>query len=146
MYAERPEAFSRFSASGKHTLVVPSYEIIRRKTEYKEQSEANPHRRGPKRAHSFFFRKLSSERPPSRSTACTSTACPRSGQSHYEAVIIADNVSVLDFPRVVSECLLVDVAEQVERLHFDVRAVQTALRSKLQKFSVPSASMLPSTS
>lgn len=45
---EGPEAFARFDALVRKVLSVPREEIMRREAEYKKQSAANPHRRGPK--------------------------------------------------------------------------------------------------
>jgi hypothetical protein len=45
---EGPEAFARFDALVRRVLSVPHDEIMRREEEYKKQSAANPHRRGPK--------------------------------------------------------------------------------------------------
>jgi hypothetical protein len=45
---EGPEAFARFDALVRKVLSVPHEEIMRREAEYKKQSAANPHRRGPK--------------------------------------------------------------------------------------------------
>ena len=47
-YVEGPEASARFDALVRKILAVPHEEIMRREAEYKRQSAANPHRRGPK--------------------------------------------------------------------------------------------------
>jgi len=41
--------FARFDALVRKVLSVPHSEIMRRESEYREQSKANPNRRGPKR-------------------------------------------------------------------------------------------------
>lgn len=43
-----PEATGRFDALVRRVLAVPHEEIMRREAEYRRQSIANPHRRGPK--------------------------------------------------------------------------------------------------
>jgi hypothetical protein len=48
-YIEGPEAFARFDTLVRRVISVPHAEIMRREAEYKRQSAANPHRRGPKR-------------------------------------------------------------------------------------------------
>jgi hypothetical protein len=45
---EGPEAAARFDALVRQVLSVPHAEIMRREAEYKRQSDANPHKRGPK--------------------------------------------------------------------------------------------------
>ncbi len=45
---EGPEAAAAFDALVRKVLAVPHAEIMRREAEYKRQSAANPHRRGPK--------------------------------------------------------------------------------------------------
>jgi hypothetical protein len=45
---EGPRAFAAFDALVRQVLSVPHEEIMRREAEYKRQSAANPHRRGPK--------------------------------------------------------------------------------------------------
>lgn len=45
---EGPEAASRFDALVRKVLSVPHEEILRREVAYKRQSDANPHKRGPK--------------------------------------------------------------------------------------------------
>lgn len=47
-YIEGPEASARFDSLVRKILAVPHAEIMRREAEYKMQSIANPHRRGPK--------------------------------------------------------------------------------------------------
>ena len=41
--------FGKFASLVSRVISVPKTEILRREAEYKEQSEKNPHRRGPKR-------------------------------------------------------------------------------------------------
>jgi hypothetical protein len=48
-YVEGPEASALFDALVRKVLSVPHAEIMRREAEYQKQSQANPHRRGPKR-------------------------------------------------------------------------------------------------
>jgi hypothetical protein len=48
-YVEGSEAATRFQNAMKSLVAIPHTEIMRREAEYKKQSEANPHRRGPKR-------------------------------------------------------------------------------------------------
>lgn len=48
-HIEGPEAFQRFDTLVRKVLSVPHEEIMRREAEYKKQSLANQHRRGPKR-------------------------------------------------------------------------------------------------
>jgi hypothetical protein len=45
---EGPGAAARFDALVRQVLSVPHAEIMRREAEYQRQSQANPHRRGPK--------------------------------------------------------------------------------------------------
>ena len=45
---EGPEAFIRFDATMGKLLSVSHKELMRRETEYRKQSLANPNRRGPK--------------------------------------------------------------------------------------------------
>jgi hypothetical protein len=45
---EVPDISARFDALVRKVLSVPHSEIMRREAEYKRQSLANPHRRGPK--------------------------------------------------------------------------------------------------
>jgi hypothetical protein len=45
---EDTEALTRFDALVRKVLSVPHEEIMRREAEYKKQSAANPHKRGPK--------------------------------------------------------------------------------------------------
>ena len=45
---EDPEVFARFDALVRKVLSVPHDEIVRRESEYKKQSDLNPHKRGPK--------------------------------------------------------------------------------------------------
>jgi len=45
---EGPKARERFTAAMKAILAIPRSEILRRETEYKQQSALNPRRRGPK--------------------------------------------------------------------------------------------------
>jgi hypothetical protein len=47
-FVEGPEASQRFDTLVRRVLAVPHEEIMRREAEYKRQSIANPHRRGPK--------------------------------------------------------------------------------------------------
>ncbi len=47
-YVEGPEAAARFDTLVRKVLSVSHEEIMRREAEYKRQSAANPHRRGPK--------------------------------------------------------------------------------------------------
>jgi hypothetical protein len=49
MSTKGTEEFQRFDALVRKVLSVPHAEIMRREAEYKKQSLANPHRRGPKR-------------------------------------------------------------------------------------------------
>jgi hypothetical protein len=46
--AEGPQATAQFDYLVRKVLSVPHSEIMRREAEYKRQSLANPHRRGPK--------------------------------------------------------------------------------------------------
>ena len=48
-HIEGQEAFRRFDELVLKVLSVSHAEIMRREAEYKKQSLANPHRRGPKR-------------------------------------------------------------------------------------------------
>jgi hypothetical protein len=45
---EGVEAFQRFDSTVSKLLSVPHEELVRREAEYRKQSLANPHRRGPK--------------------------------------------------------------------------------------------------
>ena len=47
--SEGQAAFERFDALVRKVISVPHSEIMRREAEYKKQSDANPHKRGPKR-------------------------------------------------------------------------------------------------
>jgi len=47
-YVEGPEATARFDALVRKVLSVPHAEIMRREAEYKQRSNENPHKRGPK--------------------------------------------------------------------------------------------------
>jgi len=47
-YNEGPEAASKFITAMQQILSVPREEIIRRESEYRKRSLANPRRRGPK--------------------------------------------------------------------------------------------------
>ncbi len=46
---EKAKPAKRFASLVERLLSVPREEMQRREAEYKRQSEANPHRRGPKR-------------------------------------------------------------------------------------------------
>jgi len=47
---EGPEAFKRFDALVDSVLAVPRATLVRRERAYRKKVEANPNRRGPKRA------------------------------------------------------------------------------------------------
>jgi hypothetical protein len=45
---DAPNQFENFDALVRNVLAVPHAEIVRRERKYKQQSDANPRRRGPK--------------------------------------------------------------------------------------------------
>jgi hypothetical protein len=53
---ERPQGFEKFEKALKRVLKVSKEELDRREAAYRKRSQANPNRRGPKKAKDVFVR------------------------------------------------------------------------------------------